>query len=168
MQKKSGKARSKNMKTIFLKILTVLLSLQLVTLPVTAKADVSPLGKVVDLKKGEKAPYTGILLDPVAASKMLVNEKYIRIETELRLRKELSLDISKKALAFDLLQTEYDSLKQIHVGTLKIKEQQIVDLNELVRKQASSDHSQWWLAGGVVIGIALSIAVFYASVEVAK
>ena len=92
----------------------------------------------------------------------------VSIETELKLRKEFSLELSRKALAFDLLKTEHDALRKIHVDTLKIKEQQIADLNELVRKQASSDHSEWWLAGGVTIGIALSIAVFYASVEVAK
>ena len=155
---------------MFFRILTIVLSLQLVLIPVVVKAEEapSPAGKVTDLQKGQKAPYAGILLDPIAASKMIVNDKYVKLETELRLRKEFSLDISKKALAFDLLKTEYDSLKKIHVETLKLKEQQITDLNELVRKQASSDHNQWWLAGGVVIGIVLSIAVFYASVEVAK
>ena len=99
---------------------------------------------------------------------MIVNEKFIKLETELKLRKEFSLEINRKALAYDILKTEYDSLKKIHVDTLNIKEKQIIDLNNLVREQASSDHSQWWLAGGVVIGIVLSIAVFYASVEVAK
>ena len=155
---------------MFSRILISLLALQLVILPVAVKAETTPIstGRVVDLKKGEKAPYAGILLDPVAASKMLVNERFIRIETELKLRKEFSLELSRKALAFDLLKTEHDALRKIHVDTLKIKEQQIADLNELVRKQASSDHSEWWLAGGVIIGIALSIAVFYASVEVAK
>ena len=151
------------------KILVLLISIQLIVLPVAARADTgTTTGRVTNLQKGQKAPYAGVLLDPVAASKMIVNERFIRLETELRLRKEFSLDLSRKALAFDLLKTEHDALRNIHLQTLKIKEKQIADLNTLLRKQASSDNTEWWLAGGVVVGIVLSIAVFYASVEVAK
>lgn len=155
---------------MFFRVLVFLLSFQIAMIPVAVKAETTPepTGKVTDLQKGQEAPYSGVLLDTVAASKMLANQKFIKLETELKLRKEFSLETSKKAFAYDLLRTEYDSLKKIHVETLNIKERQITDLNNLVREQASSDHNQWWLAGGVIIGIALSIAVFYASVEVSK
>ena len=111
------------------RVLILVLSFQIITMPVLAKAesDPTPPGKVVDLQKGEKAPYSGILLDPIAASKMIVNEKFIKLETELKLRKEFSLEINRKALAYDLLKTEYDSLKKIHVDTLNIKEKQKLD-----------------------------------------
>jgi len=155
---------------MFSRIIITLLTLQLVVFPMVARAETTPVpaGKVTDLQKDQKAPYAGVLLDPIAASRMLVNEKYLKIETELKLRKEFSLEISRKALAFDLLKSEHDALRKIHVDILKIKEQQVVDLNKLLRDQASSDNSEWWLAGGVLVGIALSIAVFYASVEVVK
>ena len=168
MQEQSGK-RKRNRHFMFSKILISLISIQLVMMPALARAETDPpAGKVTNLQKGQQAPYAGVLLDPVAASKMIVNERFIRLETELSLRKEFSLEFSRKALAFDLLKTEHDTLRNIHQQTLKIKEQQIADLNVLLRKQASSDNTEWWLAGGVVIGIVLSIAVFYASVEVAK
>ena len=32
----------------------------------------------------------------------------------------------------------------------------------------NNDYNEWWALGGVAIGIILSVAVFYASVEVAK
>ena len=37
-----------------------------------------------------------------------------------------------------------------------------------LKEEISDDHSAWWVLGGAAIGIVLSIAVFYASVEVVK
>ena len=33
-------------------------------------------GQVTSLSLNEKAPYSGVLLDPIAASKMIINQKY--------------------------------------------------------------------------------------------
>ena len=43
-------------------------------------------GKVTSLSLNEKAPYAGVLLDPIAASKMIVDQKYTKAEIELTLR----------------------------------------------------------------------------------
>ena len=125
-------------------------------------------GKVTSLSLDEKAPYAGVLLDPIAASKMIVNQKYIRSEIELTLRKEFQQDLASKRLTHDLLKIEYESLKKIHDETLLLKNQQINDLNLLLTEEINSDYSEWWILGGVTIGIILSVAVFYASVEVVK
>jgi hypothetical protein len=37
-----------------------------------------------------------------------------------------------------------------------------------LRDEISGDYSEWWLTGGVALGIILSVAIFYASVEIAK
>jgi hypothetical protein len=71
-------------------------------------------------------------------------------------------------LAFDLLKVDYDSLKKVHEQTILLRDQQINDLNELLKEEMSNDYSEWWILGGVAIGIVLSVAVFYASVEVAR
>ena len=124
---------------------------------------------MTSLKIGQKAPYAGILLDSIAASKMIVDKKYVQLEVELSLRKEFAKQLADKRLAFDLLKVEHDSLKKIHQETLKLKNQQIDSLDEALKNElGKKDNSQWWLAGGVVIGIVLSIAVFYASVEISK
>ena len=125
-------------------------------------------GKVTSLSLNEKAPYAGVLLDPIAASKMIVDQKYTKAEIELTLRKEFQQDLANKRLAYDLLKIEYDSLKKIHDEILLLKEQQVDELNILLKQEMSNDYSQWWALGGVAIGIILSVAVFYASVEVAK
>ena len=150
------------------KIISCFVVLTMFLLPIQAKAE-ELQGTVTSLALDERAPYAGILLDPVAASKMLVDQKYLRIEIELELRKEFQKDLAEKTMAFDLLKVDHSSLKKIHEQTLIVKERQISDLNLLLKEEMSrDDHSEWWIFGGVTIGILLSLGVFYASVEIAK
>ena len=143
----------------------VALAVLLYTFPAAAN-DLT--GKVTSLDYDEQAPYAGVLLDPIAASKMLVDQKYLKIETELTLRKEFQKDLAEKRLAYDLLDVQYKSLKQIHEETLSLKNKQIADLNVLLKEEMSDDNQAWWVLGGAATGIILSIAVFYASVEIVK
>ena len=152
-----------------MKVLSVFICFLLALTPVTVYAQETNLsGKVSSLVKGEAAPYTGVLLDTVASSKMLVDKKYVKLEVELELRKEFAKELAEKRLAFDLLKVEYDSLKKIHDETIKIKDEQITMLNDTLRDEISGDYSEWWLTGGVALGIILSVTIFYASVEIAK
>ncbi len=125
-------------------------------------------GQVTSLSLNEKAPYSGVLLDPIAASKMIINQKYLRAEIELELRKEFQKELSDKRLSHDLLKVDYDSLKKIYEETLSLKNEQIVDLNSLLEKEMGNDHQEWWIFGGALIGIVLSMVVFRISVEVVK
>ena len=125
-------------------------------------------GQVTALSLNEKAPFSGVLLDPIAAAKMIVNQKYLRAEIELELRKEFQKELSDKRLSFDLLKVDYDSLKKIHEETLLIKNEQINDLSIFLEKEISNDNNHWFTFGGMIAGIVLSVAVFYASVEIAK
>jgi len=125
-------------------------------------------GQVTALSLNEKAPFSGVLLDPIAASKMIVNQKYLRAEIELELRKEFQKELSDKRLSFDLLKVDYDSLKKIYEETLLIKNEQINDLSIFLEKEISNDNNHWFTFGGMIAGIVLSVAVFYASVEIAK
>lgn len=152
-----------------MKVLSVFICFLMATMPVAVYAQEANLsGKVTSLVEGETAPYTGVLLDTVASSKMLVDNKYVKLEIELQLRKEFAKELAEKRLAFDLLKVEYDSLKKIHDETIKIKDDQITMLNDTLRDEISGDYAEWWLTGGVVLGIILSVAIFYASVEIAK
>ena len=150
------------------KIISCFLALALFLFPLQVKAE-ELQGTVTSLSLDEKAPYAGILLDPIAASKMLVDKKYLKIEIELELRKEFQKELAQKTMAYDLLKVDYDSLKKVHDQTLVLKEKQINDLNLLLQEEMSKeDHTEWWILGGVAIGIVLSLGVFYASVEIAK
>ncbi len=152
---------------MFKKYLASFLAVLIVLLPVQAEAEELE-GKVTSISLNERAPDAGVLLDPVAASKMIIDQKFLRAEIELSLRKELQQELSNKRLAFDLLKVEHDSLKKVHEQTLLLRDQQIDNLNVLLREEMGNDHTEWWVFGGVAVGILLSVAVFYASVEIAK
>ena len=71
---------------MFFKFLSTFVAIALTLAPLSAHAVTPPLplqGKVTSILKDAKAPYSGILLDPLAASKMLVDQKFIRLEVEL-------------------------------------------------------------------------------------
>jgi len=152
---------------VFKRVLIYLISILLVVLPSKSLANELE-GKVTSLALEEKAPYAGILLDPIAAAKMVVDQKFLRSQIELELRKEFQQELADKRLSFDLLKVEYDSLKKIHDETTLLRNQQIDDLNEFLKEEMNNNYAEWWMLGGVAIGIVLSVAVFYASVEVAK
>ena len=149
------------------KIIASFVALFIFIVPIQVKAQ-ELAGKVTSLSLNEKAPYAGILLDPVAAAKMVVDQRYLKSEIELQLRKDFQQELASKRLAFDLLKVEHDSLKKIHQETLLLREEQIDNLNSLLREEMNDDHTVWWVFGGVTIGILLSVATFYASVEIAK
>ena len=67
-----------------------------------------------------------------------------------------------------MLKVEHDSLKKVHEQTLLLRDQQVDNLNTLLREEMGNDYTEWWVLGGVTVGILLSVAVFYASVEIVK
>ena len=152
---------------MFKKILACLVSALIILTPLEVTANELD-GKVTSISSGEKAPYAGVLLDPIAASKMIVDQRYIRSEIELQLRKEFQQDLASKRLAFDLIKVEYDSLQKTHKEIILLKDQQINDLNLLLKEEMGNDYTEWWVMSGVVVGIFLSVAAFYASVEVVR
>lgn len=160
------------------KFLSVFLASLLVCIPVTVKAedtppaDPKPLladlnGKVTSLNKGAAAPYSGILLDSEATAKILAERKYLGLQYDLKLDLEIKKLTAAHDLKFGLLQARFDNLQGKHNEILKIKNGEITRLQEIVKDRPNS-YSEWWLAGGVVVGILVSIGVFYAAVEVGK
>ena len=78
-----------------MKVLSVFICFLMTTMPVAVYAQEANLsGKVTSLVEGETAPYTGVLLDTVASSKMLVDNKYVKLEIELQLRKEFAKELA--------------------------------------------------------------------------
>ena len=73
---------------MYKKSLSVVLAFLMVAIPTTVHAEeTSPTvpnltGRVTDLSLGQPAPYSGVLLDPVAASPMLVDQKYLKLELD--------------------------------------------------------------------------------------
>lgn len=162
------------------KILSVFLASLIMCMPIIAKADEIPptpteskpilselSGRVTSLNKKQHAPYAGILLDAEATAKILAERKFLGLQYDLKLDLEIKKLTTQYDLKLGLLQSRFDSLKTQHEQILEIKNDEISRLQELVQDRPNSN-SEWWLAGGVVIGILVSVGVFYAAVEVSK
>jgi hypothetical protein len=123
----------------------------------------------VFLKKGEQVPFNGVLLPPDVQAKMIAdseyNKKVCALETNyLSMRQKTTCDFEKNSMKIDL-----DTLNKKYDLVTKLKDDEITRLNKnIVDNSKSSDRWVWWLAGGVVSGIALTVAVTYAVTQTTK
>jgi hypothetical protein len=119
------------------------------------------------LEEGEAAPFDGTLFNPIALGTLLSENQYSLSECDLRIEFELNRRSAECQLRYDILQASYDSLNDRYDLILEIKNNEIQTYRELALERPNKN-SQWWLAGGFVIGSLTSIAIFYASTEISK
>ena len=131
--------------------------------PMAAIADTPPLPfkpRIMGLKYGQKAPFTGVLLNSVAASKLFVDKEFLEEQHRLKLQFELAKQSSRLQLIIDSQKVSYDALEEKHKVIMGIKNKEIERLAEIAANK--KDYSIWWGTGGIIVGIGLTIAVVYA------
>jgi hypothetical protein len=117
-------------------------------------------GDYIVVKQGEEAPYDGFLFDSDGLAKVIANKNFqldkLRIEKESEIAK-LNLDI--KYLK-EQQQLELKINKELSDNIIKIKEDRIIQL----------ENSKKWddvkLFGTMLLGMALSVTIFYAAVKI--
>ena len=144
------------------KLLALSMSLVMISVPFSAYAQQT---KITNLEKDDPAPYTGVLMDTNTAAEILAREEYNKVECDLKIKHQVEKVEARHILEMATLQASFDSLKEQNLSILKIKDSEILRLQELALKNPN-DNAHWWMAGGVVAGIVTSIAIFYAAVEV--
>jgi len=109
----------------------------------------------VTLQKGDIAPFTGTLLSPPAAAKLLTDfeadlatclvEKEYVLERQLN---EQNLKLNLKSAELDSCQYRYDANKELYETNI-----------EYLQKQATAPNWQKpaWFAGGIVTGVAVML-----------
>jgi hypothetical protein len=119
-------------------------------------------GDYVELKETETAPFDGFLLHKDAMVKLIVDKKHeveslkLQFDTDIKkLKLDWDTDLKKKDLELSINKDMYESI-------LKVRQDRI---DQLSSEQKWSDVK---LIGGFVLGFAVSIAMFYAAVQVAK
>ena len=117
--------------------------------------------KVTGIQKGEIAPYSGVLFNPLAAARILTDKNYSDEECKLKIDYAVQKEIARMNLLLNSTQASMDSMELKYASIIKIKDTEIERLSEIALKSNKS-HSAWWAAGGVIVGIALTIATVYA------
>lgn len=138
-----------------MKLLSIFISLCLTFLPSYA---ISQELKITGLKKGEKAPFTGILLTQGALSKI---EADLRLEVELCANKcklekgEIDLLCQKDK---KILNAEIEGLKQF----VEVKNRRISKLEEVIEEHNNSWFTPIIAIASFALGVATTIGITYA------
>jgi len=119
---------------------------------------------IIDLSKGEKAPFSGVLLNPPAAAQMLANQKFTEAECKLKIDFELDRIKAQHDFMMKSLEISMAASEKKNEAIIKIKDEEITRLVGVV-EESSGDYSQWWAAGGFIVGALLSLGIFYAAAE---
>ena len=148
-------------------IISLVLSLLLI-FPIPLFADVPelpPQPRITGIQEGEAAPYSGVLLNTIAAAQIFVDKDHSQEECGLRIQFEVEKETQRMNLLLDNMKVTLESAEERHNSILEIKNQEIERLSEIA-SETPNDYSMWWFAGGVIAGIGLTIGVAFAINEV--
>ena len=147
------------------KIIAIFLCLFTILLPNTVLANGN--GKVTGLKKGDSAPYEGVLFDPNTAARLLADKENQKDECQLEINSQIEKTKARHKMEMDNAKIAHDMVERRYSSIVHINNKEIERLLKIALERRN-EYSPLWFAGGVVAGIATSIAIFYAAVETAK
>jgi len=119
------------------------------------------------LEAGEAAPFSGTLFNAPALSQILVESQYSFDECDLRIEFEKNLIAADYQLRLDTLQAGYDSLSERHDLLMTIKNDEIETYRSMALEKPNKNN-QWWLAGGVVAGVVITVSAAWAMGQVSS
>ena len=145
------------------KCLSLFLGLTIIFMPYSVLAQET--GKITNLKKGDEAPFQGVLMDTITAGRLLAEKEYEQIECDLRIEYELQKFKAKHDLEIAIIENRATLLEEQNTSLLSIKNAEIERLQKLALKDPN-DNANWWFAGGVLAGIVTSIAIFLSLIHI--
>jgi len=122
--------------------------------------DLPPQPKITSLQKDQKAPYAGVLLNSIAAAKIFTEKDFSTTECDLRVKYEVDKALARTHLLLEITKASMESMEAKYTTLLQIKNKEIERLSKITSE--INDYSTLWAAGGVVVGIGLTLAVVYA------
>tara|TARA_B100001057_G_C22867291_1_gene957108 strand:+ start:5232 stop:5675 length:444 start_codon:yes stop_codon:yes gene_type:complete len=146
---------------MFKKIISILVLLCF--LPATLQAEEAVMKT---LEAGQKAPFSGTLLNKTAVADLMIRLNSSEKEFQLKLKKEL--DIKDASYNFQL-----EKLKVAHNFEIEVYKSQVQFLNDQVdlsvkQLKKSNFKSDLWFAGGFIVGALLTLGISYATIKIAN
>lgn len=124
-------------------------------------------GKVAALRRGQKAPFQGVLLDAEAAAKLMAEKDEQEAQCKIEIEKEVEKERAKGALKIENLRATNESLQKQMDERIALKDDHIQFLEkEAERNAKKAGNAKWWLVGGIAGGILLSIGAAFIVREV--
>ena len=154
---------------MFLKqTLSILISLVFVSSSFVAHAQTttSTSAQFTFLNEGDVAPFTGTLFSVEATAKLLAQQERDKQECKLKLKYETDKLQAKCVRDRDLLSSELEIEKKKYNIIVSAQDEEIARLQKLALD--TGEYDILWFGGGVALGIATSIAIFFAAAEIVK
>ena len=117
------------------------------------------------LEAGEQAPFAGYLFNETATAELIVEKQFAMTECDLRTEFEISRIRAEYDLQLSLAEIRATA-EQEKLNFLLTETQD--ELDTYIQNTAKKPNTHLWFAGGMVTGIATSIAIFYAATEISK
>lgn len=135
--------------------------------PAFAKPEVTPV------KKGDKAPFAGVLFNVDAAAKVKVDIEHAREQCKIEVEKEKDLEKAKKELELAKMKAAEEAAKKELALTLALKNDQINFLNQTIERQnekltKNKNRDGLYLGLGVLGGILLTVGAGFALGQASK
>ena len=125
-------------------------------------------GQVTQLEEGQEAPFRGVLLSQDAAASLFGDLKFSKKECQLKVEKELKLNTANLTAKIDVLKLQLEIEQKRTNSLLDIKNERIEFLEKNWRPEPWYNSGEFWLATGVVAGIAITVAAGHALGQAAK
>ena len=143
----------------------ILLTVMLTVVPSIAIAEESAQEAdtgFIELNQGDPAPTYGLFFDPPTMAKLIAKQESKL--SLLKLEKETEFNKIKLSLETEIKKKELENQinKELNNSIIKAKEERI----DLLEKQVK--WSGAYLTGGFLVGVAVSITILYAAVQVSR
>ena len=122
--------------------------------------------QIVTLKKNDLAPFSGTLFSTSAAARIAIELENKDAVCGLKISEAVDKQKAFDKFQLDLKQASLDACSEKYTVVVDLKQQQLNDLTEQLKKNTGPQPA-WWFAGGVVGGIVVSLATAYAYSHVA-
>jgi hypothetical protein len=120
----------------------------------------SPSPRIMGIREGQPAPFSGVLLNPLAAARIFTDKNFSTEECDLRIKYNVDLETARMNLLLESSRVSMESLNQKYTSIIQIKDDEIKRLSDIA--SGTNDYSTLWFAGGILAGIGLTIAIVYA------
>ena len=125
-------------------------------------------GKITELSKGSKAPFSGVLLTDDLATKLYLDAKFSPKECDIRVEREVGIKELQCKKDRDILSSKLVIQKEKYESIIGFKDNRIDFLEKRWHPQPWYEKGEFWLSVGVITGILITVTAGYALGQVSR
>ena len=118
--------------------------------------------KVADIKKGQKAPFTGVLMSENLASRLYLDSKFSPRQCDIKIEEKVSESNLGCDRKIKILDSKLDIQKDKFDTIIKLKDNRINFLEERWSPSPWYESGEFWFSIGLFSGIILTAVAGYA------